>query len=133
MDLLILISGNKEKLLKKHNLSLVNTVKIDEKLLSKPNEIKKIIQSQSYDRIYFGTIDLSLQRFQFFIFLYIFLFAYSRGELIDYNGAKAAPNILQILLIIIPYFIFEVLFSAFAMIYYKIKISKDKKELLDGR
>lgn len=118
MDLLILISGNKEKLLQKHNLSLVTTVKIDEKLLSKPNEIKKIIKSHKYEKVFFGTIDLEFQRFQFFIFVYILIFCFGRGAIIDEESKIIKINLLEFIVYKLPLFLFEIIASLFVIIYY---------------
>lgn len=122
MNLLILISGKKEKLIEKHQLSFDRTVKIDEKSLSKPLLIRKIIKSNNFNRIYFGTIDIELQRFQFFINLYILLFASGRGSIIDYKGNVLNFNLYQMVFVFIPLIIIELIISAFLVIVYYIKL-----------
>jgi hypothetical protein len=131
MDLLILISGKKEIIYKKHDLSSsLTTIKIDEKLLSQPNKIKEMIKADKYSNVFFGTIDNELQRFQFFIFLYLLVFASGKGALIDHYGKHYKTNWFNFILINIPLFVFEVIVSGVAMVYYNIKIKFLRNNLL---
>lgn len=133
MDLLILMSGKREIIYEKHNISNdCMTIKIDEKLLSQPKKIKEMIVANNYSNVYFGTIDNKVQRFQFFIFFYLLIFISGKGALIDHIGDKRTTNWLKFIFINIPLFAVEVVLSGFIMIYYNIKIQVLKNKLLKG-
>lgn len=118
MNLLINLVGNSEKMLASHNLDKVyfEIIKIDEKELSKPKEILKLIRKKKYDNVYFGTIDLNFQRFQFFIKLYLFLSFYWNGAIIDESGRTIEFKLINFIFFTIPYFIFEAFCSAIVII-----------------
>jgi hypothetical protein len=134
MELLILMSGKREILYQKHNISAnCTTIKIDEKLLSKPGAIKHMIKSNNYSKVFFGTLNNELQRFQFFIFLYILIYSGGKGELIDHYGDKRSTNILKYLFVSIPLFAIEVIASGAVMTYYNFKTPFLKKRLISKR
>jgi hypothetical protein len=118
MNLLINLVGNAEQMILANNLDKSNfeIIKIDEKELSKPKFMLNLIKRKKYENVYFGTIDLNFQRFQFFIKLYLFLSFYWKGAIIDEKGDKEIFNLFKFLFISIPLFIFEVIYSVIVVI-----------------
>jgi hypothetical protein len=118
MNLLINLVGNAEQMILANNLDKSNfeIIKIDEKELSKPKFMLNLIKRKKYENVYFGTIDLNFQRFQFFIKLYLFLSFYWKGAIIDEKGDKEIFNLFKFLFISIPLFIFEMIYSAIVVI-----------------
>jgi hypothetical protein len=124
MNLLILITGNSDKQLIAHGFDVndFEIVKVDEKELAKPCHILSIIKRKKYNQVYYGCIELILQRFHFFMMLYLFLSWKWKGGIIDESGYKINFNIFKFLFYYIPLIVVEILLSIYIIIIYTIKI-----------
>lgn len=124
MDLLIFFNGRKEAIIKAANLNPDETiaVKADEKILASPQKVKAIIKAHDFAQLYFGCIDLTLQRFHVFIMLYYFLFGIKNGALIDEKGARKEYSFARLLFSELPKVAVEVVATAFVVVFYYIKI-----------
>jgi hypothetical protein len=122
MKLLALITGKSSKIFESCGLPPqdFSVVKIDEKDLAKPAKMLKLIKTGRFDEVYFGTIELELQRFRFFMFLYIFLTS-RKGGLIDEYGAQRKYNTLNFLFKAIPMVTIESIATLALIPYYYIK------------
>jgi len=129
MDLLVLLYGSKDRIIRNNNLDIekLHIVKLDEKLLAKPKKVMSILKADKYNSIYFGTIELSLQRFQTFILLYLFLASANHKAIIDEEGARLDFSLVKILFKDIPLFIIEIIFSLIVVIYFYLKLPFIKK------
>ncbi|MBM2814724.1 MAG: hypothetical protein HW421_1486 [Ignavibacteria bacterium] len=124
MKLLLLLSGNKDRLLTSHNLESADfdVIKLDEKELAKPLKMIRLIKSKRWDAIYFGTIENILQRFHFLMKLYI-LFSYPKqGSIIDESGNEEKYLLSEFLFFQCPKAFFEIIYSMFVIVYYYIKL-----------
>ncbi len=125
MNLLINLVGNAEQMIFANNLDTTNCeiVKLDEKELSNPKHILSLIKGKDFENVYFGTIDLNFQRFQFFIKLYLFLSFYWKGAIIDEKGDnKILFSLVHFLFVDIPLIVVEIFASVYLAIYYHIKV-----------
>lgn len=123
MDLILLLSGNKDKIIEKHNLdpNNVEVVKIDDKHLSKPKHINHLI-SYGYENVFFVCKNLDLQRFHFFMFTYLLIFCNGKGSLLDEISTPKSFNFFKYIFIMVPKLFIEVLFSTSIVIYYYIRL-----------
>lgn len=131
MKLLILINGSAEQIFSANSLDETEfTVrKIDEKELYSPKRILSIIQENSYNSVYFGCIELELQRFQRFMLIYSFLGGIRSGGIIDQQGNKNIFSLTKLFFVELPMLAMEFVISGFAVIFYHIKIPIDKWQL----
>ena len=122
--LLLLLNGNKDIIIKNNNLDedKIEVVKIDEKDLSRPRFIVKLINSKKTKYIYFGCIELGLQRFHTFMKIYIFFSNAVRGEIIDESGNKNKFSYVKLFLSELPLLLFESIASFFVVVYYYFKL-----------
>lgn len=122
MQLLLLISGRSDVILQKNNIyNDIQIIKIDEKDLVNFNKILKLVRDNKYSAVYFGTVDISFQRFHFFMKAYILLSNSKKGGVIDEFGKKNLLNIPLFFIKEFPLFIIELIFSLFLIIYYYLK------------
>lgn len=123
MDLILLLSGNKDKIIEKHGLdhNNVEVVKIDEKELIQFSRLVKLIKNKKYRNIYFGVYDIKYLRFEYFINL-ILLFSNKKGAIVDQFGIEQNSNKLKLILIQTPLFILEAFLSLVVVIYFKTKL-----------
>mgnify|MGYP006304164035 CR=1 FL=1 len=131
MKLLILLTGNKDKIFKANNLNQdeFKVIKLDEKELAKPGTILSILKKEKYDEVNFGCIELILQRFHTFMKIYIFLSFIFKGSIIDEQGNKNKFNFFKLLFIELPALFFEILASFFAIAYYYVRLPIMKSKL----
>lgn len=118
MNLLLLVNGNAEKILKGQGLKYPDfeVVKIYEKQLAKPKEILKHIR-KPYESIYFGCIDIQFQRFPLFMIFYILLSKPKKGGIIDEAGNFVRFSFFKAFLVV-PFRLFcETLVSIFIVLY----------------
>jgi len=123
MNLLLIISGNAEKILANLNedINSFDIVKIDEKDLSRKSLIINLLKAKKYNKIIFGTLDIEFQRFSFFISLYLILAGYSKGKLADNFGNSRNYNPIIFFFKELPLFTLEVILSSFVVLYHYIK------------
>jgi hypothetical protein len=123
MNLLLLISGNAEKILANLNedFHTFDIVKIDEKDLSRKSLIINLLKVKKYNKIIFGTLDIEFQRFNFFISIYLILSGYSKGILADNFGNIKKYSLIRFIIIEIPMFTLELFLSSFCILYFYIK------------
>ena len=123
MDLILLLSGNKDKIIEKHNLDPKNVevVKIDEKELIQFKRLIRLIKSKKYNNIYFGVYDTKYLRFEYFINL-ILLISNKNGAILDQFGIKTKSNKLNFIIYNTPLFILEALLSLIVIVYFKTKL-----------
>lgn len=124
MNLLILLNGNADLILNKHNINKndVKIIKVDEKKLASPGFILSLIKKDKYKKIYFACIELKLQRFHTFMKLYILLSFCFNGEIIDELGFRNKFSMAKLFFIEIPKLFYEIIASIFVIIYYYIKL-----------
>jgi hypothetical protein len=124
MKLLLLINGSLIKIFQANLLkeSDFEIQKIDEKDLAKPRHILNILKKNKYDEVYFACIENNLQRFHFFMFIYLFLSLNFKGGIIDEQGNKISFSMFKFIFVYFPKFISEVIISILVIIYYKLKI-----------
>lgn len=122
-SVLFLLSGNARRIANANNLNFddIQIVKLDEKELSKPIKIIKLIKKFQGSKIYFGTIDYKFQRFQTFIKIY-FLLSFSSGAIIDELGQQNKFSLPVLFFKELPLLLFEVIYSTVLIIYYHIKV-----------
>lgn len=132
MRLIFLINGRIDKIIKANDLGSVNTdiIKIDEKDLSGMSEIISTINSSRVDHVYFACIENNLQRFHFFMMLYIFLSNAKTGAIIDESGNRKEYSLYRFIFIYLPAFIAEVIASFFVVIFHYIKLPIVKSKLI---
>ena len=130
MKLLLLITGKTKKILHSNGFDSTdfNVIKIDDKLLAKPVTIVNFIKSGNYSEVYFGCIENGLQRFQFFMNLYILL-TFKNGGLLDESGNKIRLTFGRFLFKGIPHILIESVASIFVVVYFYIKLPFLKRRL----
>jgi hypothetical protein len=124
MDLLLLINGSKDKIIEANKLEYtdVDVVKIDEKDISHPKQMLKIINSKKYNNVFWGTIEDELQRFQKFMKLWILMSHSNKGGIIDESGNLNKFNTIKLLCIELPLLFIEAIVSIFIIIYFYLKL-----------
>lgn len=124
MKLLLLINGSEKKIFQIHNFDKIEfeIIKVDEKDFAKPSKIIKALRKNKFHEVYFGCIENDLQRFHFFMFLYMLLSLRWTGAIIDELGNKKNFSLLKFFIILLPLFIFETILSIIIIIYYQLKI-----------
>jgi hypothetical protein len=134
MYLLFLLNGRADKILSANSLSNEDfeVIKIDEKELMQYRSITSAVRSKKYDSVFFGCIENDLQRFHFFMLLYILITTRS-GAIIDESGNMIKFSFLNFLFMRIPLFALEVIFSAVIVIYHYIKLPIEKWKWLKTR
>lgn len=132
MNLLLLINGNSKKIIAAHNFkeSDFNIIKIDEKKLASPSYIKSLIKSSNYQKVYFGTTIIDLQRFHFFMKAYLFLSGNQKGAIIDEKGNSNNYSLAKLFFYESPKLLFEALASFVVVTYFYIKLPILKWNLL---
>lgn len=131
-SLILLLSGNKDKIIAAHNLDASNLdiVKIDDKHLSNFKYIKSLINTNNYQDVYFVAKDMYLQRFHFFMLLFILIFNSGKGAILDENKKVIKFNYLLFFIKYLPFFMLEIIVSTLLVIYYYIKIPYIKWKLI---
>lgn len=121
---LFLLSGSASRIASANKLDLDNCeiIKIDEKELSKPLKMITLLKKHRSSKIYFGTIDISFQRFQTFIKIYFFLSFAFNGSINDELGNNNKFNLLIFFFIEIPLLFLELFYSIYLVVFYHIKI-----------
>ncbi len=121
-SLILLLSGNKDKIIAAHNLDASNLdiVKIDEKDLINFSLILNTIISKKYKQIIFSVYSNNYLRFSFFMKLYLLL-TNNKGFIIDEFGNKITFSTFVFIFKDTPIFITEVLFSFFIVLFYQLK------------
>ena len=121
-SLILLLSGNKDKIIAAHNLDASNldVVKIDEKDLINFSLILNTIKSKKYKQIIFSVYSNNYLRFSFFMKLYLLL-TNNKGFIIDEFGNKITFSTFVFIFKDTPIFITEVLFSFFIVLFYQLK------------
>ncbi|OGU58494.1 MAG: hypothetical protein A2X64_01225 [Ignavibacteria bacterium GWF2_33_9] len=120
MKLLILLIGNADKIIRANSLdeSDLEIVKLDEKVLSKPGTILRLMKVKKYENVYFGTIELRFQRFQTFMKIYLFLAGIWKGALLDEYGKSNKFSLAKFIFKEIPLFFLEIILSGLLVIIY---------------
>lgn len=131
MKLLILINGSAEQIFRSNALDekKFEVRKIDEKELYFPGKIISILKEKSYESVFFGCIELKLQRFQRFMMIYIFLSGIGSGGIIDQQGKVNLFSKTKFFFAELPMLAAEIIISVLAVIFYHIKIPIDKWQL----
>ena len=124
MDLMLILDGNKDNLLQDHSLedSDIVDIKLDEKRLSNPKYMLRILKSQKFDKVYYGCVNLRLIRFVPLVMMYIFLSGIRNGEIIDETGRKIKYSSIRLFSVILPKLLLEIVLSAFVVLYFYIKL-----------
>jgi len=88
MQIIYHITGNISRVIEKNKIDISNSVvkRIDEKMMAKPKFLKSIFKEANYSKVIFAVDDLSYQRFQTFMKLYILYFGSTKGEILDEHG-----------------------------------------------
>ncbi len=120
MDLMILINGRLQNLFDAHGLNpeSVEVVKIDEKDLSRPGKMLRLMKSGRFGTIYFACIDLNYQRFHFFMKLYMILSGAFNSLIIDESGRRKGVSLFGFVFADCPALALEIVASAFIIMYY---------------
>ncbi len=105
-------------------------VKFDEKLLSSPRAILRLINKSKYQAVYFGCKENELQRFQIFMKIYIILSLKFKGSVIDESGHKNDFSLIKMIVCELPRLFCEAIVSLLTIIIYYIKIPYLKWTLL---
>lgn len=127
-NLLLIVSGKKEEIIKNNNFPAdIISKKIDEKDLSDFKKINKLIKKEEAEKIYFSVYSIKYLRFLFFMKLFIFLNG-MKGSIIDQSAQEIKFNLFTFIFIDIPKFIFEIIVSVFVVIFYSLRfIAKGEK------
>lgn len=130
MKLIFLISGNKNKILGSQNFEEKDChfVKLDEKELSKIFKLLALIEKYNPKELYFATLENQLQRFQFFVELFIYLSGVEKGGLIDELGDKKLFSTSRFLFKTIPNLIKELILSTYDVIKYTRIFRNDREK-----
>lgn len=128
MDLLFLVSGNKNQVLESQKLSLssllsnnIEVVKIDEKELIHLMKMVKKIKSANYSNVYFAVYDIKYLRFEYFMKLTLIV-SYQKGYIIDQFSRNITINRFKFCFYDTPLFLLETFVSSLILLYYKLKL-----------
>lgn len=123
MELLLLLNGKSENLIKKHELneSDIDVVKIDEKDLIKVGFILKFIRMHDYSQVYFGCMEIELQRFILFMMAYLFISG-KNGGVIDELGNYRKYSLSKFIFFSVPGLFFEAIAAGLIVLYNYIKL-----------
>lgn len=124
MKLLVLLNGHHKKILGANGLNPeeFEVVKLDEKLLAGPSAILKILNGKNYEAVYYGCIELILQRFHTFMKIYILLSGIMKGAIIDEQGNQNQYSLLKLILLELPMLAFEAAASIIVVFYQYLKM-----------
>ena len=122
MNLLLLITGNKDLIISANSLRDVEIIKIDEKQLSNFKYVNSLVNKSDYSSIYFGSLDNNFQRFQYFMKTFILLSKAKNGSIIDELGTSNTFSFFKYLSIETPKFALELLLSGIIAVYFHIKL-----------
>ncbi len=124
MDLVIFLNGKQEDILKvqKFHRDEIKFIKIDDKHLSKAGYIKSLIKKDNYKNVFFSSKDMDLQRFHFFMMVYIWLFNSGHGSLIDEKGHRINFSLLRLVFYYSPLLLLEAVASVFVVLYFYIRL-----------
>ena len=122
--LIIILNGKADVLLHENGINELDTkiVKTDEKNLARFGFMRRLVKEYKYKQIYFACIEAGLQRFRFFINLYILLSSARIGGIIDEKGEILKYSFLRFFFCEIPFFIFEAIISSIVVVYFHIKL-----------
>mgnify|MGYP006285100075 CR=1 FL=1 len=131
MQLIFLLNGRIENIIEANDLGSFNTekIKIDEKELSDIRGIVSTINSYKAGHVYFACIENDLQRFHFFMMLFIFLSNAKTGAIVDESGKRKEYSLFRFVFKYVPAFIAEIIASFFVVIYHYIKLPVIKRKL----
>jgi len=132
MNILLLISGRTDIILKNNNLLLEKTeiIKVDDKFFADFKAVLNILKNKKYDAVYYATIDKDLQRFQTFMNFFTFLSGIKKGSIIDEYGKQNKYSTSKLLFKEIPFFAIEILLSLLTLIFYYLKYPLLKWQLI---
>lgn len=119
MNLLILLNGNKDKLLSANNFDTndFEVIKLDEKMLAKPKFMISLLKKANYKAAYFGIKEMEFLRFNTFISLYILFSGIMSGGVIDEYGDSKKFSAFKFFFIEMPMLLIELVASAAVIIY----------------
>ncbi len=135
MQIIYHITGNISRVIEKNKIDISNSVvkRIDEKMMAKPKFLKSIFKEANYSKVIFAVDDLSYQRFQTFMKLYILYFGSTKGEILDEHGNSNKFTIAKLFFKELPLLAIESIVSGLVIIYWYIYLSlihsKIKKSL----
>ncbi|MBI2620462.1 MAG: hypothetical protein HYW57_10305 [Ignavibacteriales bacterium] len=113
--LLIVVSGNdtllRTEFIRRCNLDHADTFTVNEQALLFPRSILTLLRERRTEVVAFGCIDLALQRYQFFLRLYLLFSRGSRRCLLDEHSGFSTVGLGGFLLKHVPVFLFEVFAS----------------------
>lgn len=120
MNLLVLLNGNPEIILKNNGFSTeeFEIIKVDEKSLYDFNKIVKILNSGNYKSVYFGCLDAKLQRFLEIMYLMIAKSSVKSGGIIDQYGLVKKFSKISCIFKILPHLIFEAFYAIICVLFY---------------
>jgi len=123
MNLLLLINGRADVMLRENGIDINNTevVKIDDKVFADYGAMMKILKGVQYEAIYYGAIDKDLQRFQTFMGVYTFISGVGKGGVIDESGSRNNYSFFRLIFKELPLFVVEIVFSGFVLAYSYLK------------
>lgn len=122
--LLIILNGNGSRILESNQIDETSTliIKTDEKNLAKFGYMRRLLNKHPYNRILFACIEDELQRFTFFISLFILLSSAKSGGIIDEKGNHIQYSFTKFIFKQLPCFLFEIMISLIVVVYFHIKL-----------
>jgi len=134
MQLIYLLNGRSERIIKANLLNnyALDVIKIDEKELTNFKKLIAHVKKNNYTQLYFGCIELDLQRFHFFMLLYIF-FTTRSGGIIDESGNRIRFSTSSFFMKYLPMFILEIFVSSVVVLYHYLKLPLMKMKWLKAR
>lgn len=135
MQIIYHITGNISRVIEKNKIDTANSVikRIDEKMMAKPKFLKSLFKEADYTRVIFAVDDLSYQRFQTFMKMYILYFGSTNGEIIDELGNKNKFSVTKLFLKELPLLAIESIVSGLVVVFWYIYLtlihSKIKKSI----
>ncbi len=132
MQILYLLNGRSELIINANSLDADNTIirKIDEKELTSFRHIINEVNQGGYSSLYFACIENSLQRFHFFMMLYILLSNAKSGGILDEGGHTIKFSRSRFFFYYLPSFVLEIIVSSFVVLYHYIKLPVEKWKLM---
>lgn len=135
MQIIYHITGNISRVIEKNKIDTANSVikRIDEKMMAKPKFLKSLFKEADYSKVIFAVDDLSYQRFQTFMKMYILYFGSTNGEIIDELGNKNKFSIAKLFIKELPLLAIESIVSGLVVVFWYIYLtlihSKIKKSI----
>ncbi len=127
MILLVLLSGNADKIIEKNSLhNDIEIIKVDEKDFYDYKDFLKKLKKRNYHRIYYGCLDIKFQRFIFFMHFFNLLSGMKKGAIIDEKGNRIKILNIKTILFEVPFFIFQFLLGLLVTVIYFFRILYNK-------